>query len=49
MLNMNYLGKVLGKILDSLKVKFDISIAISETKLLKNVNPVHDIDLPDYH
>ena len=34
--------------LDTLKLKFDI-IALSETKLKKGFDPVHDIDLPDYH
>ena len=38
----------LDVLLDSLQFKFDI-IAISETKLQKNVNPVHDINLPNYH
>ena len=33
--------------LDSLKVEFDI-IAISETKLQKGVQPVHNIELPNY-
>ena len=35
-------------LLDTLKLKFDI-IALSETKLKKGFDPVHDIDLPDYH
>ena len=46
--SLQYHKNDLDVLLDSLKVKFDI-IAISETKLLKDVNPVHDIDLPDYH
>ena len=35
-------------LLDKLKLKFDI-IAISESKLIKGVEPLHDITLPNYH
>ena len=35
-------------LLDALKLKFDI-IAISETKLQKCMDPIHDIDLLDYN
>ena len=35
-------------LLDTLKLKFDI-IAISETKLQKGMDPVHDINLLGYN
>ena len=35
-------------LLDALKFQFDI-IAISESRLKKDVDPVHDISLPNYH
>ena len=37
----------LDALLDSLKVKFDV-IAISETRLRKGIEPVHDINLTNY-
>ena len=45
--SLQYHKNDLDTLLDLLKVKFDI-IAISETKLLKDVAPVQDIDLPNY-
>ena len=37
----------LDALLDSLKVKFDV-IAISETRLRKGIEPVHDVNLANY-
>ena len=46
--SLQYHKNDLDILLDSLKAKFDI-IAISETKLQKGVQPVHDIHLQNYH
>ena len=45
---MQYHKKDLDILLDKLKLKFDI-ICISKTRLIKDVEPVHDISLPSYH
>ena len=46
--SLQYHKNDLDILLDKLKLKFDI-IAISETRLIKNIEPVHDISIPSYH
>ena len=46
--SLQYHKNDIDTLLDSLKFQFDI-IAISETKLQKGINPVHDINIPNYH
>ena len=45
---MQFYKNDLNILLDALKFQFDI-IAISESRLKKGVDPVHDISLPNYH
>ena len=46
--SLQYHKNDLDIVIDALKFQFDI-IAISESRLIKDIDPVHDISLPNYH